>query len=262
VTLKRQLGESVRESDVRVQLCGRFAFTVDGVAVHPALPGRRARLLLAYLAAHRERPVDRAQLLDVLYPDGGPSVAASVNVTLSKVRALIAPAEIAGRGELQLRLPPGAIVDVERALESVHEAESALAKRDWHRAWAPAVGAQMIAGRGFLPEYDEAWVEPWQAQLGLVHQRALACYAEACLGIGGPELPGAERSARRLIEQAPLSETGYRLLMQTLAERGDTVAALGVYEQLRRLVRDELGVDPGPEVRALYQRLLQATSEP
>jgi DNA-binding SARP family transcriptional activator len=35
--------------------------------------------------------------------------------------------------------------------------------------------------------------------------------------------------------------------MQTLAERGDTVAALGVYEQLRRLVRDELGVDPGPD---------------
>ena len=121
--------------------------------------------------------------------------------------------------------------------------------------------AQVIAGRGFLPEYDDAWVEPLRAQLELVHQRSLACYAEACLNIGGSELPGAERSARRLITPVPLSEVGYRLLMRTLAERGDTAAALAVYEQLRHTVRDELGVDPGPDARRLYQSLLQAAAE-
>jgi len=86
-------------------------------------------------------------------------------------------------------------------------------------------------------------------------------YAEACLCIGGAELPGAERSARRLIERAPLSEIGYRMLMQVLAARGDTAAALAVYDRLRRAVRDELGVDPGPEVRRLHRRLLQAASD-
>jgi DNA-binding SARP family transcriptional activator len=253
-----RLGSS---ADVRIQLCGRFAFTVANDAVHCALPGRRARLLLAYLAAHRDRPTGRIQLLDALWPDGGGRSAATLSVVLSKVRALIAPAEISGRGTLQLHLPAEAIVDVERAIEAVHEAESALAQRQWRRAWGPALTAQLIAGRGFLPEYDEAWVEPWRAQLDLVHQRALACYAEACLHIGGPELPGAERSARRLIARAPLSEIGYRLLIQALAERGDTAAALAVYDQLRRAVRDELGVDPGPEVRRLHKRLLQASAE-
>jgi len=247
---------------VRVQLCGRFAFIVAGRAVHSALPGRRARLLLAYLAAQRDRPTSRTQLLDALWPDGGgDSAAATLSVLLSKVRALIAPADISGRGTLQLRLPAGAIVDVERAVEALHQAESALAQRECRRAWGPALTAQLIAGRGYLPEYDEAWVEPWRAQLDLVYQRALACYAEACLCIGGAELPGAERSARRLIERAPLSEIGYRLLMEVLAERGDTAAALAVYDQLRRAVREELGVDPGPAVRQLHRRLLQAAVE-
>ncbi len=66
---------------------------------------------------------------------------------------------------------------------------------------------------------------------------------------------------RRLIERAPLSEIGYRMLMQVLAACGDTAAALAVYDRLRRAVRDELGVDPGPEVRQLHRRLLQAASD-
>jgi len=51
------------------------------------------------------------------------------------------------------------------------------------------------------------------------------------------------------------------MLMQVLAARGDTAAALAVYDRLRRAVRDELGVDPGPEVRRLHRRLLQAASD-
>src|SRR5689334_17765453 len=139
--------------DVRVQLCGRFAFMVAGDAVHPVLPGRRARLLLAYLATHRDRPTGRTQLLDALWPDREIRSAATFNVLLSRVRALIAPAEIHGRSTLQLHLPAEAIVDVERAVEAAHQAGSALAQQEWHRAWGSALTAQLITGRGFLPEY-------------------------------------------------------------------------------------------------------------
>jgi DNA-binding SARP family transcriptional activator len=243
-------------AEVRVQLCGRFAFVVAGREVHPVLPGRRARLVLAYLTTHRDRTTDRTRLLDALWPDAErDSAAASLSAILSKVRSSIAPAEISGRGTLQLRLPPGAIVDAERAVAALHEAESALAQQQWHRAWGPARTALLIGGRSFLAGHDEPWIEPWRAQFDLLFQRALECYAQACLRIGGTELPAAERSARRLVERAPLSEIGYRLLMEVLAERGDTTAALATYEQLRRTVRDELGADPGPEIRRLHQKL-------
>jgi DNA-binding SARP family transcriptional activator len=256
------MSDSDRPAEVRVQLCGRFAFVVAGRAVHATLPGRRARVLLAYLTAYRDRPVARTQLLDALWPDGGGEAAgATLSVVLSKVRALIAPAEICGRTTLQLHLPAEAIVDVERAVSALHQAESALAQGQWRPAWGPALTAQVVAGRGFLPEYDETWIDAWRAQLDLIYQRALACYAKACLGIGGTEVPAAERSARRLIEWAPLSEIGYQLLMEALAARGDTAAALAVYEQLRRTVRDELGADPGPVARRLHRRLLQAADD-
>jgi SARP family transcriptional regulator, regulator of embCAB operon len=253
---------STNRADLRVQLCGRFAFIVAGRPVHADLPGRQARMLLAYLAAHRDRPTARTQLLDDLWPDRAPAAAgATLSVVLSKVRALIAPAEIGGRDALRLILPAGAIVDIERATEALHQAESALAQGDFRRAWGPSLTAQLTAGRGFLVECDDAWTGPVRAHVDLIHQRALACYAEACAALGGTELPAAERAARRLVAQAPLSEIGYRLLMQVLAKRGDTAGALVVYEQLRHAVREELGVDPGPEVRLLHRRLLHATTD-
>ena len=245
---------------VRVQLCGRFAIVVDGREVHPALPGRRARLLVAYLAAHRNRPTARAQLLEALWPNGsGDSAGATLSVLLSKVRTLISPAEISGRGTLQLVLPSDALVDTERAVAALHQAESALAQQDWRRAWGPAQTAALIGGREFLMEYDEPWIDRVRVQCDLQYQRALACYAEACLRVGGSELPAAERSARRLIERAPLSEIGYRLLMEVLVSRGDTAAALATYEHLRRAIRDELGAAPGLALRRLHQELLHAT---
>ena len=200
---------------VRVQLCGRFAFVVADEAVQVALPGRRGRLLLAYLAAHRDRPVSRPQLMDALWYDGaGTSAAATFSVLLSKTRAVITPARIDGRSTLQLVLPAGSIVDLEVAMAALHRAQSANALRDWQRAWPAALTAMMIARRGFLTEHDEAWTEPLRAQIDLVYQQAVTCYAEACLGIGGTEVPGAERAARRLVERSPVSEVGYRLLME------------------------------------------------
>ena len=44
---------------VRIQLCGQFAVVIDGQPAESRFPGRRGRLLVAYLAAHRVQPVER-----------------------------------------------------------------------------------------------------------------------------------------------------------------------------------------------------------
>jgi DNA-binding SARP family transcriptional activator len=51
---------------------------------------------------------------------------------------------------------------------------------------------------------------------------------------------------RRLIELAPYRETGYRILMEALEQRTNNAEALLVYDRLRVLLRDELGVAPSP----------------
>ena len=249
---------------VRIQLCGRFAVVINGQPAESRFPGRQGRLLVAYLAAHRAQPVERTVLTDVLWPEGGAGAAGTLTVLLSKVRALLVPAEIRGRRTLQLVLPGDSAVDLEMATTSLHSAESAVALRDWRRAWPAALAALYVSRRRFLAEFEAPWIDEWRRHLDVIYERALACYGEACLGIGGTELPAAERAARRLVAHAPLGEAGHRLLIRALAARGDAAAALAAYDQLRQLLREELGVSPSPASQVLHARLLlgQPLDEP
>jgi DNA-binding SARP family transcriptional activator len=242
----------------RIQLCGQFAVLAGPTRVDTQLPGRRGRMLVAYLAAHRHRPSSRDQLIEALYPDSPATAAATLTVLLSKTRALLDHDTIQGRSNLQLCLPAPTLIDAEVALVSLHQAESALALGQFRRAWAQVLSALFIAGRPYLAEFQAPWILQERDRFALVQQHALRCYIRACLGIGSTELPAAERAARTLITLTPLSETGYRLLMQAQAAGGDTAAALHTYEQLRKVLADELGVDPDPQTRALHQQLLTA----
>jgi class 3 adenylate cyclase len=92
--------------------------------------------------------------------------------------------------------------------------------------------------------------------------RAYECVAASGLGLSGPELASAERSARALIKLAPYRESGYRFLMQVLASQENGAEALMTYEQLRTLLRDELGASPGAATQALHKRLLRGHAAP
>lgn len=60
-----------------------------------------------------------------------------------------------------------------------------------------------------------------------------------------------------LVSQHPLREETRRLLMLALHDTGRKADALTVYEQGRRLLRDEIGVDPSAGLRELYERILR-----
>jgi len=247
----------VTRQGTHLQLCGRFSVVLDGRECEADLPGRRARTLVGLLATRHPYAVERDALLEALCPDTPRDAAvASLTVLLSKCRAVLGRDVLVGRSSVALTLPADADIDVHRALAAAHEAESAVAQHQWTRAWPAALAAMFVTRRRFLPEVDAAWADEWRNRLELLHQRTLGYYAEACLGIGGPELGAAERCARRLVELAPLSETGYRLLMRAHANQGDIAAALVTYERLRATLREELGVAPGPVVQQLLTDLL------
>lgn len=84
----------------------------------------------------------------------------------------------------------------------------------------------------------------------------LESYAASCLGIGGTELPGAERTARRVLERSPLRETAYALLMDALAAQGNVAEAMRVYERARNTLDQELGITPGQAIQEAHARLL------
>lgn len=243
---------------MRIQLHGRFAIESCGQALEQRLPGRRARLLVAYLASHPHSATERGSLIEQLWQPEIPGLGAggSFAAMLSKTRAVLAPAEIRGRASLQLVLPPDSLVDSERAAAALHRAQAAAAVRDWRQAWAQGLSAVFVTQREFLPEFEAPWISRRRAEAHQAHYDATACYAQARLELGVTELASAERCARRLVMLDPLAERGYWLLMRALAQRGDRAAALIVYEQLRTILRNELGASPSPAVTELHRALL------
>jgi SARP family transcriptional regulator, regulator of embCAB operon len=246
------------DGGTRVQLCGRLAVELAGRRVEADLPGRQGRLLFAYLAANRSRLAARAELAEAIWPGGQPDAAdASLASLLSKLRRVLGAGSINGKAELRLVLPADAWVDLEVAGVAVHRAESAVALGEWERAWAPARAALYTANRGFLPGSDAPWIDERRRWLDDVRLRSLDCIGAAGLGMGGTETAAAERAGRALVEAAPFRESGYRVLMQALAASGNAAEALRVYERLRTLLRDELGVAPGADAQELHRSLLR-----
>jgi DNA-binding SARP family transcriptional activator len=101
-----------------------------------------------------------------------------------------------------------------------------------------------------------AWLEEERRRLTGLHLRALEAYAAATLGVGGTELAAALRAGRELTRREPYRESGWRLLMQALAAEGNVAEPLTVYDRLRLLLREELGIAPSAATQELHRALL------
>ncbi len=234
----------------RIQLCGRLVAEVAGRRIDTELPGRQGRLLFVFLVVNRLRTAGRDELVEAVWPagrDGG------LSPLLSKLRRLV---ELEGRSSVRIVLPADAWVDLDAAAEALHRAETAVARSDWTAAWGPARVAQHVTQRGFLPGEEAPWVVEQRRRLEEVHARSLELVGEACVNIGGAELDTAERAARALVREQPLRETGWRLLMRVVDARGNRAEALKVYDDLRALLREELGTIPSAATQALHGNLL------
>jgi DNA-binding SARP family transcriptional activator len=235
-----------------------LAVELEGRELTPKLPGGQARVLFTYLTVTRALPSPRDQLIEALWPYRPPAGAdAALSALLSRLRGVVSSDVLCGRGEIHLKLPADAWIDLEAAEEAIHRAEAAVAQHDWARGWGPSLIAMFTARRGFLPNEDLPWADQYRQRLEEIHLSALECYSAVALGVGGSELAPGERTARELVRLAPYRERGHALLMETLTARGNSAEALRVYEQLRQRLRDELGATPAPELRELQQRLLQ-----
>lgn len=231
--------------------------TLDGRRLEGELPGRQGRLLFAYLAANRLRAASRAELMDAVWPDGlPPAPDSALSALVSKLRRVVGQGRLEGRSELRLALEDDAWIDAEAAGGAIHRAEAAHGRSDWPTTWVAARIAQHIAIRPFVAGEDAPWIEDRRRLLEGTYLRSLELVAHASLRIGGGELDTAERSARSLVRRAPFRESGYRYLMEALAARDNRAEALHVYDQLRTLLREELGTAPSPATMELHRTLL------
>src|ERR1700751_180442 len=233
--VSRTLPQAERALEMtRIQLCGWLSVEIGGVQLSERLPGKQVPLLLAYLVLNRTRHVGRDELIDALWPHQAPaSEDAALRTLLSRLPSSLGASSLAGRDELLLARPDPVWIDGGAAAAEVERALEALDGGDARRAWALAQVPLNIASRGLLPGAQATWLEAPRRELEDARQQALEVIGRSGLLMCGTQLQAAERAARTLIENEPYRESGYVLLMEALAARGNVAEGLRVFDGLR-----------------------------
>ena len=179
---------------------------------------------------------------------------AALSALLSKLRKALGGDALRGRSEL--RLEPGAPVwvDVEAAAAGARRAEACAQDGEWAAAAEAAQAALDACAGDLLPDQHGAWLHQQRAELASVQVRALEVRAAAALRAA--ELGTAVEAAQAAIALAPFRESAHRLLMEAHEAAGNPAEALRAFEDLRGLLREELGTNPGPDAMAVHERVL------
>ncbi|MET9776045.1 BTAD domain-containing putative transcriptional regulator [Streptomyces sp. NPDC006367] len=227
----------------------------DGTAV--PVGGARLRALLTVLALRPGRAVPAGLLVEEVWGDDPPADApGALQALVGRLRrALGADAVASADGGYRLAAAPDDI-DLHRFDRLAGEGTRALADGDPDKA-AELLDDALALWRGpVLADLPDRTAEAarWETR----HLAALRARHTAALDLGQAEHALPELTA--LCDGHPLDEPLQALRLRALRDTGRTAEALAAYEDVRRLLADRLGTDPGPGLRALHGELLRHTA--
>ncbi|MDN3265534.1 BTAD domain-containing putative transcriptional regulator [Streptomyces sp. CSDS2] len=216
------------------------------------------RALLAALLLREGRTASTAELIDSLWGTEPPASALpGVRTYASRLRKVLGPGVVVSRsGGYAISALPEHAVDLWTAQSLAEEAERARAAGELGRArdvlgraLALWDGEPLAGVPGPYAQAQRIRLEEWRLQL-------LESRLDMDLDQGRHAEAVAELTA--LTAAHPLRERLRELLMLALYRSGRQAEALAVYADTRRLLAEELGVDPRPGLSDLQQRILQA----
>jgi len=246
-----------------IQLLGGFRLdyadqSVDGIDTP------RLQSLLAYLLLHRETPQSRHRLAFLFWPDSPESQAlTNLRNLLYRLRQQLPDADrflSVDHNTLQWRTEAPFDLDVARF-------EQALERPDEGLGAGPAgAGPGSVSARQALEEavdtyagdllpscYDD-WIVADRQRLAQAFRRALERLVQQTEA--QQDYSAGILYAQRLQRHDPLEEGPYRHLMRLRALTGDRAGALRAYHRCETVLERELGVEPSPSTREIYERLL------
>ncbi|WP_238006238.1 BTAD domain-containing putative transcriptional regulator [Dactylosporangium sp. AC04546] len=248
-----------------IGILGPVEVSVDGRSLQ--LGGPRTHSVLAVLCLEAGRMVPTDRLIEVLWGEHPPATARSqVQICVSTLRRVFAAAAPAGPLVVIETRPPGyalmltgARLDARQFEERAAQATRLVADGALHEAagvfrsalelWR---GPPLAGLTGPILEASALHLE--ERRLAVLERRI-----EVELQIGRhAELVG---ELGELILQHPLHEWFYGALMTALHRSGRRAKALDVYRQARTVLVDELGLEPGAELRRIEQLVLAGAQE-
>src|SRR3984885_11895624 len=222
-----------------------------------SLGGRKQRTLLAVRWLHANEVVSRDELMDALWGERvPPSAAESLDAYVYRLRKLVGHDRLLrARGGYVLRVQPGEL-DVDQFEQLVASASGAAASGD-HETTIEVVIEALGMWRG------PAWADMLDLPLAGAESRRLEelrlgalesrIEAELARGAGSRLVPELEQ----LVSEHPLRERLVSSLMLALYRAGRQTDALELFGAARGRLIDELGLEPGPGLHELHQRILE-----
>ncbi|MDT7574710.1 MAG: hypothetical protein QOH17_1043 [Pseudonocardiales bacterium] len=239
-----------------VRLLGDFR--LDGVGLD-ALRSRQARTLLKRLALERGGTVLLDRLLDAVWPTNRPTrPERDLHVLVSRARAVIG-------AERVLRRDGGYAFaadwwDVEELSTLGGEAARRADAGDVAGARTAAEGALLLVhGVLLADEADAEWAVEARSAVEATIAGIRRVAATSALAAG--QVGDAAAHATEALRHDPYDESALRTLMRAHVAAGRPASALAEFAKVRKLLTEELGVDPGPETRALHEQILTRRSE-
>ncbi|MER6913191.1 BTAD domain-containing putative transcriptional regulator [Streptomyces sp. NPDC000594] len=231
--------------------------TEDGRPVR--VPELKVRALLVCLLVHQGAPVSADRLIEDVWGDTLPAnPTAALQNKIWQLRRALADAEPGGR-DLVVSRPPGYqlgaapdAVDAGRFGELTARARATADPRA--RAALLADALALWRGPAYADFADEEFTRTAAARLEEQRLTALEDQAEARLDLGEHALVADELGD--LVTRHPLRERLRTARIRALYLAGRQSEALQGYEELRALLADQLGVDPGPGPAALHRAIL------
>jgi DNA-binding SARP family transcriptional activator/tetratricopeptide (TPR) repeat protein len=253
--------DAITDGNLRIEVLGPIRACRDGKPLALGPPLRQA--VLALLALRANGSVTRDEIIDAVWGENPPTSAVNnVHIYISGLRHLLEPARgtgvsnrvlIGGRFGYQLQLEPTELdlTEFEEHLRAATrlagDGEPSSAVQRWDAALALWRGSPFA---GVISPF----VDAQRMRLCELRLAALEDRAEALLGLGRAAALVAQLSP--LAAEHPLRERLRGLLMLALHRAGRRAEALRVYAETRRLLVDELGVEPGPELSGVHRAVL------
>ena len=226
-----------------------------------SVPSGRTTEVLVRLALDAGQRVSAERLIDDLW--GAAAAGTGRNTLQSKVsqlrRALGEPALVSGgHGGYTLELDAGR-VDALQVVSLAAAASSAQRSGDPASAVEAATeGLGLFRGEVLVDAGDGEWLHPHRARLDEVRLGLLEDQAAARVDLGG----GAELLAELewLLGQYPLRQGLWVSFITALYRAGRQADALAAGQRVRRLLVDELGIEPGTALRDLERQILRQSA--
>ena len=243
---------------MHARILGSFQLEEGGRRI--PMGGVRQRAVLVSLLLRANEVVPSEQLLmDLWGEDSSSSAANSLQAAISRLRRVLPPGRLITRAPgYALRMFPEEL-DVSQFEQLVSEGREALTAGAAEQA-ARTLRQGLSLWQG--PALADFRYEPFaQAEIVRLEDLRLTCLEErieADLALGLASVLVAE--LRRLVREYPLRERLRSQLMLALYRDGRQAEALEVYREFRSVLRDELGLDPSPQLRELETAILRHDS--